>query len=221
LKKKVTNMNKYMIGAGVAAIAFAAFAYTQVDIEHNMPGMETPASAGKSESTKAFEDAMAVMMKDMMTPPTGVPDVDFMKGMIPHHEGAIAMANAAKKHVTDSALLKLADDIVKAQESEIAFMKGWLAKTDPASMAKSPDSIKANEAAMATMMKDMMTPYTGNADLDFVRGMIPHHQGAIDAAEVVLKYGSDPEVKSLAEGVIKAQQSEIEMMMGWLEKHTP
>ena len=64
-----------------------------------------------------------------------------------------------------------------------------------------------------------MTPYTGNADIDFVPGMIQHHRGASDAAEVVLKYGSDREVKSLAEDVFKVQQSEIAMMMDRLEKH--
>ena len=107
-------MNKYLIGGVAAALAFAAFAYTQVDLGHKMPGVDMATGSEKSESTKAFGDAMAIMMKDMMAPPTGVADVDFVKGMIPHHEGAIAMANAAKKYVTDPVLLKLADDIIKA-----------------------------------------------------------------------------------------------------------
>ena len=47
------------------------------------------------------------------------------------------------------------------------------------------------------MHADMSIDYTGDPDKDFIRGMIPHHQGAIDMAKVVLKYGKDPKVKEL------------------------
>jgi uncharacterized protein (DUF305 family) len=61
--------------------------------------------------------------------------------------------------------------------------------------------------------------YTGNADVDFVKGMIPHHAGAVDMAKTVLAFGKDPEVRKLAEEIVKAQESEIALMQGWLKKN--
>ena len=69
------------------------------------------------------------------------------------------------------------------------------------------------------MHADMMVPFTGNADMDFIRGMIPHHQGAVEMAKVVLQYGSDLEVRQLAQDVISTQESEIGLMKEWLKKY--
>ena len=80
-------------------------------------------------------------------------------------------------------------------------------------------SSKAFNSAMGKMHSNMMITYSGDADADFVRGMIPHHQGAIDMAKIELKYGKDPELRKLAENVIKAQEAEIKGMNAWLKKH--
>lgn len=81
------------------------------------------------------------------------------------------------------------------------------------------EASQAYEAAMQKMHKDMMVPYTNDVDVDFVRGMIPHHQGAIDQAEVLLKYSKNLRLRRLAGGIIAAQRREIRFMEKWLKEN--
>ena len=110
-------------------------------------------------------------------------------------------------------LLAVFLESVPAQSEEMKHDMGAMSAD-----ATSP-STEGYKAAMDKMHKDMMVKYTGNADVDFVRGMIPHHQGAIDMAKVELANGKDPEIRKLAEGVIAAQEAEIKQMQGWLAAH--
>ena len=79
-----------------------------------------------------------------------------------------------------------------------------------------PPAVKAQKEAHMAMMKNMNVPLTG--DVDFVRGMIPHHQGAIDMARVELQFGKDPEIRKMAEKMIADQEREIAEMKSWLAK---
>lgn len=86
------------------------------------------AQAETSPSDAAFAASMKKMTEGMMAMPTGNADKDFAAMMMPHHAGAIDMAKVELQYGKDPELRKLAQDIVGAQEREIAQMKAWLAK---------------------------------------------------------------------------------------------
>lgn len=85
-----------------------------------------------------------------------------------------------------------------------------------AAAAKETLATKAYRAANDKMHAGMNLKFSGNADVDFLRGMIPHHQGAIDMAKIVLQHGKDARVRKLAEEIIRAQEQEIAEMRKWL-----
>ena len=92
-------------------------------------------------------------------------------------------------------------------------------------MAAAPVALSASQheaadafrTAMNKMHQAMPMEFTGQADVDFVKSMIPHHQGAIDMAKVELQYGKDPKLREMAKEIIAAQEKEIAEMQAWLK----
>lgn len=72
--------------------------------------------------------------------------------------------------------------------------------------------------ANARMHADMAIRYSGDVDRDFVAGMIPHHRGAVAMAKIALEHSKDPEIRRLAEEIVKAQETEIAQMQAILKR---
>jgi uncharacterized protein (DUF305 family) len=112
-------------------------------------------------------------------------------------------------------ILLLAASPLAAEETDHSAHAGhaMTGEESPSTLAY----MEANDAMHAAMAIE----YTGDADVDFIRGMIPHHQGAVDMARIVLAEGDDPEVRKLAEAIIAAQEAEIAWMQDWLAANAP
>lgn len=110
-------------------------------------------------------------------------------------------------------------------------MKKILAITALAIAFSSSVVMAADDSNIDQMHKDYMQSMGGmkddmhhgvmsnDPDVAFAQGMLPHHQGAVDMARIQLKYGKDPEMRALAENIIKAQDAEMAQMKAWLKAH--
>ena len=139
-------------------------------------------------------------------------DIMFAEMMIPHHEQAVEMAELAFENTTNSDVLALAEQISGAQEPEIEQMKSW----------PGVDATGHAGHTMAGMLdaKEMekLRNSTGEEfDRLFLEGMIKHHEGAIDMAEMISD-STNSEVANLGKSIIASQRAEIEAMRALLDK---
>ena len=168
--------------------------------------------------TKSMTDMHNEMMVGMAY---NDPDTAFAKAMLGHHRGAVDMAKIELKYGDNEEMIKLAQDIIESQQNEINIMKKWLASHPdiPKPKPNTEAMQKAYAKSMQAMHENMMAGITDPVpDMAFARAMLPHHRGAVDMAIVQLQYGTDEEMRQLAQDIIAAQQPEIEVMQDWITR---
>lgn len=183
----------------------------------NMEGM----MEGDTPSTKIM-NMMHMPMMEQEFQITENPDIDYLVNMIPHHQGAI---DSSKEYImvsTDENVKMLANQIIMDQEKEIAEFNMLLPELEAMNTDYSEIDYMAygnqSEELMNAMMASMMgTTLAENPDLDFLMGMTPHHQGAIDASMKILEITKDEKIKTIANNIIAAQKKEIADMATMIE----
>lgn len=210
MKKRI---NFWVIGIAVFAVIIAAWA-----IAFNFKNSKNASVESLSLYRKDQDTIMEKRMKDMLDIPVSENEaVDFLEGMIPHHESAVAMAESYLKHGGDQKTLKpLAEDIITVQKDEIKQMQTLIQKLDSSkNHSRSRSSSYMKEYRQ--MFHQSHSGHTSSADASsideaFAEGMIEHHQMAVDMSELILKYTKQKDVTKLAKNIIKTQQAEIRKM---------
>ena len=197
--------NKYLfliVGIFIGAIGVWVLIYSNPNLERS-PGM-----MGQS---KSIQNSDAI-------------DAHFIEQMIPHHEDAITMSELALERAQREEVKELAQNIIDSQSKEITQMKtwykDWFGKDVPEDIiVMGQHGMMGGGMHMGIMGTDADIDTLGNAedfDREFVEQMIPHHLMAVMMGNMLENSTQRPEMKKLAEDIITAQTSEIDLMRGWL-----
>lgn len=182
------------------------------------------------ENLAGYLDEQDAIMADMMNSMKNIPlsknaSLDFLHGMIPHHDSAVKMAESYLKYgPSNEELIQLANDIIEQQTAEIEQMRSMIEDLEAAKVEN-----EDNEAAYLKEYNEMFDDESGhgghmmeahsakNVDEAFARGMIMHHDMALEMAEDILPYTEDEKVKELARNIITLQEKEIKQMQDILD----
>ena len=147
-------------------------------------------------------------------------DERFIDAMVPHHRGAVEMAEVALENAEHEEIERLSEDIVSAQRAEIAELKEI--KREEFGTSRVPAEMEAGQMEDMGVMSDPRAladeePF----DEAFIGAMIPHHRSAIGMADVALEESENPRIKKLAGEIVRAQEREISQMQTWRDQWYP
>jgi uncharacterized protein (DUF305 family) len=212
-----------LFGAG----ALTAFFFSMAHAQQNTPAAPVvvqPGAPGKPSKT------LPPSTKGTL-PPRSQADVEFMQGMIMHHQQAVKMTALMASHTENKDLRLLGERISSSQSAEIKFMQRWLAaRGESVSMAMPgmPDMDKSGHPM--ALMPGMLSPEqmaalrkANGAEFDhlFLTGMIQHHNGALIMVKDLFDTagaGQDADLFNFATDADNTQRAEIKIMETMLEK---
>lgn len=159
--------------------------------------------------------------------PDPVFDRAFIDMMVPHHESAVAMAQVALARAEHPELRQMATKIIVAQEMEIAELRLWRKDwygsliTPPITAMPVLPGVEVDGMAMDAVREmdmggDVRDLWSAEPfDIAFIDAMIPHHQSAIDAAQLAVDRAEHSRIKKLAQSIVDSQQAEIDQLREW------
>jgi uncharacterized protein (DUF305 family) len=203
-------------------------------MEHDGSGGPSGASEDATEDTQAAEETGGMagmdhdsadergeggMASEMLMDDGQYSDERFIDSMIPHHRGAVDMAEVALHNAEHSEIERLAEDIVRTQEAEIEELRSI--KQEEFGTSEVPEEVGSEEMEMMGMSDPEQLAGEGPFDRAFIDAMIPHHESAIEMAQVALDESPNAEIRRIAGAIVEAQEKEIAQMRGWREEWYP
>ena len=175
----------------------------------NMQGMDH-----NSMGSEGTMDASEMLMEN-----GEYSDERFIDAMVPHHQGATAMAEVALENAEHPELLQLAQNVISTQQAEIEELRSI--KLQEFGTSEVPTQMSPEEMEMMGMKDPAELANQQPFDLAFISAMIPHHESAIEMAQVALAESDNPRIRELAASVVEDQEAEIAQMTEWRREWYP
>jgi uncharacterized protein (DUF305 family) len=159
------------------------------------------------------------MAREMVMENGKYSDRAFIDAMVPHHQGAVEMAQVALENAEHEEIKQLSRNIISSQQAEIEELKAI--KQEEFGTSEVPMEMSEGEMRMMGMTDPDELASKDPFDKAFIDAMIPHHRSAIEMAQVAIRESDNPEIRTLAEDIIEAQTREIAQMQGWRQQWYP
>jgi uncharacterized protein (DUF305 family) len=169
--------------------------------------------SGEMPGMKGMDRGTGGMASGLLMKNGKYSDERFIDAMVPHHEGAVEMARVAVKNAEHPEIERLAEHIISNQKAEINELESI--KREEYGTSKVPTHMSMGQTKGMGMMNPQSLADDKPFDKAFIDNMIPHHQSAIEMAQVARDETDNPKLKELATGIISAQKREISQMKQW------